>query len=201
VLNSLKGILWVLLALTWVTALAFGFRSLWAFQDTPGKTSTQSLEWPRGTRLRLATETPTLVLVAHPMCPCTRASLEELAKLMVSVEGRLKAYVIVADSRIGGPAEKAAVFQRASAIPGVFAVADRDGAYRSLFGAETSGQVYLYDQTGRLRFLGGITAARGHQGPSRGRAAIVAVVNQQRMAQWSSKVFGCLLTKSRRETP
>ena len=42
-------------------------------------------------------------------------------------------------------------------IPGVTTIVDRDGTQASLFGAETSGQVVLYDSHGELKFRGGIT--------------------------------------------
>lgn len=182
-----------LMAAAWVVALVVGFRAVLAYEATPGKASARSAAWPQGTSLQLARRTPTLVMIAHPLCPCTRASLAELAKLMVLVDGRLTAYVIVGDSQLTGPTEKTATFQRAAAIPGVRAIADRDGTYRRLFGAATSGQVYLYDEDGQLRFSGGITAARGHEGPSRGRTEIASFVNDRRTAHLSSRVFGCLL--------
>ena len=47
---------------------------------------------------------PTLVMLAHPRCTCTRASLAELAELMARVTQRPKAYVVFI--KPGGVAEQ-----------------------------------------------------------------------------------------------
>jgi hypothetical protein len=60
------------------------------------------------------------------------------------------------------------------------------------FGARTSGEVALYDDAGRLAFRGGITAARGHEGDSTGRDAILRWLNHL-PADKCSPTFGCPL--------
>ena len=69
------------------------------------------------------------------------------------------------------------------------------GIPKHRFGAETSGHTVLYDASGALRFHGGITAARGHEGGSAGRAAIVAAVRGEEPSS-SAHVFGCSLASA-----
>jgi hypothetical protein len=78
-------------------------------------------------------------------------------------------------------------------IPGVTSIVDRDGTQASLFGAETSGQVVLYDSHGELKFRGGITQSRGHVGDNAGRSAIEAIVNTGETQLDHTVVFGCPL--------
>jgi hypothetical protein len=192
-LTVARRVFWVVFAAIWAVSLFAGFRMLWAYEDAPGVDGRPAQSWPGQSSLQMAPDTPTLVMVAHPLCPCTRASLAELSKLMTSSRGRLSAYVIVAGSRIAPEPEKTETFSRASAIPGVRAIGDADGGELRLFPAATSGQVFVYDEEGRLRFSGGITAARGHQGPNRGAQAIASLVNRRRIERVTTRVFGCLI--------
>jgi hypothetical protein len=55
----------------------------------------------------------------------------------------------------------------------------------------TSGQVLLYDVSGRLVFRGGITAGRGHAGDNVGRDNVVAFLLHDTVPAESTPVFGC----------
>ena len=87
----------------------------------------------------------------------------------------------------------------AAAIPGVRVLADGDGAAAAVFGAATSGHVLFYDAAGALRFSGGITAARGHQGPSAGGEAILTAMRGGEPGRERALTFGCSLLSP--ETP
>jgi hypothetical protein len=84
----------------------------------------------------------------------------------------------------------------AVAIPGISVVADPDGATAEKFGSKTSGEVLLYDATGRLRFHGGITAARGHEGDGLGKATVTSILRGESTTVTSSPVFGCVIRSS-----
>jgi len=76
------GLVWTL----WGTAVIAGFLALAGYEATPGATSPPPLEWPASTAIpRASNGLATLLLFAHPKCPCTRATLKELA---VALEGR-----------------------------------------------------------------------------------------------------------------
>ncbi len=69
-----------------------------------------------------------------------------------------------------------------------------DGALMAAaFGAETSGQVFLYDAQGSLRFSGGITESRGHVGDNAGRAAVEQLLQGKAPVKTRTPVFGCSL--------
>ncbi len=75
---------------------------------------------------------------------------------------------------------------------------DERGEAAKRFGARTSGLFFVYDADGRLRFRGGLTAARGHEGDNAGLEAAVATVRGETPETSSagiarSPVFGCAL--------
>jgi hypothetical protein len=182
-------------ACVWAGMLAVGFAALANWENTPGAEAQAARTWPAGLPIAPAGK-PTLVMIAHPLCSCTRASLVELAKVTAAAGDGLAALVIV-DGTSAGAVEKTAAFRNASAIAGVRVIADRDGSLRRRFGAATSGQVFLYDDAGRLRFSGGITPARGVEGTNNGSAAIIAFARGRQLSRIATRVFGCALDARR----
>jgi hypothetical protein len=57
----------------------------------------------------------------------------------------------------------------------------------------TSGHVAVYDRSGTLQFEGGITAGRGHEGPSDGADAALAALTGRRPLISTAPVYGCPL--------
>lgn len=187
-------------AALWLSATGVGIGLLWNYENTPGSAADAPALWPAESRLRRAADRATLVLLAHPHCPCTRASVGELARLMTQAEGRVAAYVLfVKPQGFSDEWEKTDLWSSAEAIPGVTAVRD-DGSVEALrFRAATSGQVALYDAGGGLLFSGGITSARGHAGDNAGRAAIVSLLATGGAERSDAPVFGCPLFARRDE--
>jgi len=133
-------------------------------------------------------------MLAHPRCPCTRASIAELAVLMTRLGSEARAHVLFVRPRaVEAGWEKTSLWQSAAAIPGVTVHADPGGAEAALFRAATSGQVIVYDASGKLAFSGGITGARGHEGDNVGLLRALAELKGRRADQNESKVFGCAL--------
>jgi hypothetical protein len=185
----------VALGFMWLVATASGMSLMWDYEYSPGDPATAPARWPAASRLERSPDRATLVLMAHPHCPCTRASVRELEHVMARLEGRVTAHVLVVrppDAPDGW--EQTDLWRSAADIPGVDVVRDDDGVEMGRFGALTSGQVVLYDPSGRLLFAGGITASRGHEGDNVGRDAIVALVTGTDAAPRATPVFGCALT-------
>ncbi len=114
----------------------------------------------------------TLVMAVHPKCACTRASLQELERLMAR-EPMLHARIwVLAPEAEGERWTHLDLWKLASRIPGAEMIFDRDGAMAVRFGLLTSGQTVLYDAKGDLRYSGGLTEGRGEDGDSEGSAAI-----------------------------
>jgi hypothetical protein len=182
-----------LFAITWIASVAFGMRVLFNYENTPGRVGAISEAWP-GAQIERATDRPTLVMLAHPYCPCTAASIGELAQIMARLEGRVRAYVVLVRPKgARGDWEDTDLRRSAEAIPGVKVVLDPDGVEARRFGAETSGHTELFGADGRLLFSGGITASRGHAGDNAGENAIVALLNKQTPVRTQTLVFGCPL--------
>jgi len=173
---------------------AAGAKLLWDHQTTPGAPGSPPRLWPAASRLERTPGRATLLLMAHPRCPCTRATVAELASLVERLEPRPRIYVLLFKPR-EFPAgwERTDVWTAASRIPGVTVWTDEDGELAARFGAATSGQVVLYGADGRLQFSGGITSARGHRGPSAGAERIVALAKESAAEATTSRVFGCSL--------
>ena len=178
----------------WLLSIGAGARAVWDYQTTPGAAAEAPAEWPRTTLVTLTPGRPTLVLAAHPQCPCTRATLSELARLVDRLQGHLSVHVLVyKPSEFPEAWARTDVWEAAERIPGVTVHVDVDGTEAARFGAVTSGQVLLYDAAGRQRFRGGLTNARGHVGESVAHRRIAEVVEGRDVADMTTRVFGCAL--------
>ncbi|MGJ5817080.1 RedB protein [Paludibaculum fermentans] len=176
----------------WAVMAVAGLAILAAHQLQPGKAAEIHTAWPESAGFPRDTGRPTLVMLAHPGCPCTRASLRELERIQGETDGRLTAHVIflAGDGLVDANSASVAM---ARAIRGVQVHVDATAEEASRWGARTSGQVFLYSADGRLRFSGGITPSRGHEGLNTGHSAIVSFVRTGRLAMDRAPVFGCSL--------
>lgn len=177
----------------WVIAVAAGLALLWRYENTSGANASPPAQWPAASSVNPATDRATLVMLVHPRCPCSRATIGELARLMAQTQDHLKAYALfVKPEGTSEDWEKTDLWRSAIEIPGVEVVMD-DGKEARRFNAVTSGQTVVYDAQGHLRFSGGITGSRGHSGDNAGRSAIVSLVNGADENRSESAVFGCPL--------
>lgn len=176
----------------WCAGLVAGALALWRYSSTPGTTGIAPARWPENTLVQPQPGRATLVMLAHPHCPCTRASLSELARLQARVDA--DTWILFLRPTEAKPDwEKTDLWETAAAIPGARPIADKDGTAARTFGAETSGHVLLYDANGALRFSGGITASRGHEGLSAGGEAILATLHGGNSGLDRTFTFGCPL--------
>jgi hypothetical protein len=188
-------ILGIAVVALWLATVAAGLALVAAYDNRPGLSANAATSWPESSRLARTAGLPTLVMVVHPRCDCSRASVAELAELMARAPVRPRAYVaILKPNGLSATWDVTGIRQAAARIPGVTVIRDDDGREARAFGAQTSGQTYLYDPGGRLLFSGGITAARGHAGQSVGRTAILSLLNHTPPAVPTSSVFGCSLS-------
>lgn len=135
-----------------------------------------------------------VLVFLHPRCPCSRATVAELARIWPRAGGRasLVAYVL-ADAALGASGPGTELWDRVAAVPGATVEADRGGLRAREHGVETSGTVLCYGPDGALRFDGGITASRGHEGANASAAALLERVLDPRLPRVSAPVFGCAL--------
>ena len=167
--------------------------TLWLYSNTPGEPGTPPARWPPDAPLQLGNGA-TLLMFAHPHCPCSRASIGELAIIIARSQQKLESHVFFyAPANQPGSWVRTDLWDSARSIPGVQVIEDPEGALSRRFGASTSGQTLLYDSAGRLAFNGGITASRGHSGDNTGRHAILSLLQGENLARNVTPVFGCSL--------
>jgi hypothetical protein len=133
-------------------------------------------------------------MFVHPHCPCTRASVAELNRLLTRRQGPVTVHVLfVLPKGVGDDWAETSLRKSAEALPGVKVELDRDGKEALRFGAESSGYVVLYSPDGRLLFSGGITSSRGHEGDNAGEDLVLAGMKGQPASVQHTPVFGCSL--------
>ena len=178
----------------WLVVVALGVGVLWQFAAQPGSEKGPARQWPEGSQLMAARDRPTLVVFAHPKCPCTRATLAELARLLARSKDRVETHVVFVRP-LGSAAgwERTDLWDSAAAIPGVAVAVDPEGAEARRFGATTSGYTLLYGTDGHLQFSGGITGSRGHAGDNPGEDAIISLLTTGRSDRVKTPAFGCAL--------
>ena len=191
-----KSLPWFWIAgAVWLIGAVAGLSVLWRFDNEPGVPANAPVRWPAAPGvLALASGGPTLVLLAHPQCSCTRATLNELAEALARARTRPRTYVVfLKPEGFSNGWEQTDLWRMAAALPDVTVVRDDDGREARRFGTATSGQTLLYESSGALLFSGGITGARAHAGDNAGRRSLIALLDGERSDRAGTNVFGCPL--------
>jgi hypothetical protein len=189
---AVRRSLWVAATLLWVAAVGTGLEILWSYENAPGPRAAAPTAFPLDTRLERPHDRAVLIVALHPQCPCSRATVAELARLVAHAAAPIDIHaLVVATPGFDERLVRSELWTAAAAIPGVRVRRD-DGTEAKRFGARVSGQVFAYDAAGALRFSGGLTGSRGHEGDNAGRAAVEAMLAGHPHAA-TSFVFGCLL--------
>lgn len=167
----------------------------WAYYESlPGVAANAPAFWTGYSALQLGKQRPTLVVVLHPKCPCSKATVSELAVLMDRWLQDIRAYVVFMQiDDEDGASDESSLREAVVKIPGVEVLDDRDGAILGQLGAFTSGQTYLYDSQGKLIFQGGLTPVRGQTGTNRGSLAIASYLTSSVVRDQQTPVYGCSL--------
>ena len=186
----------IVLCLLWGLGILAGFYQVTVYSTTQAKVLSQPKRWPSGTLLAPPVDRPVLLMAIHPGCGCSRATLEELARITVETRTPFRVEILMYIPDMAKPeadwldGELAA---QARSINGVLVHVDPKGLEASRFDLSVSGQTALYSIKGRLLFSGGITPTRGHIGDNAGHAAIVSILSGRPPATTNTPVFGCSL--------
>lgn len=182
----------------WVGAILFGLVCIGKYERTPAPVRAMTEGWPSASILPMSSDGFTLVMAAHPACPCTRAGMSALAQIMASTPHPKAAYVLFYRPRtLPAGWNQTDLHARAAAIPGVRLIEDEEGREAARFHLTVSGQTLLFDAVGRLRYRGGITRGRGVEGDSIGLETIQTLVQGRETQQTQAPVFGCSLLSSK----
>lgn len=182
----------------WIGALIVGYHCMLSY---PGEIAVQHSTWPENAQFEAKEGHWTVVMFAHPRCPCTRASLVELNKVLKASAVPLDAYVVFYRPENSSPEwAQTDLWKQAAAIPGVCVFDDEAGTLAKRFQAKCSGVVYVYGPLKRLRYFGGVTGSRGHVGENIGQLEVQTLLtpekNQEHLIQrnpTTCSVFGCPL--------
>jgi hypothetical protein len=177
---------------TWLAMIVGTLALVWRYKLTPGELAEAPARWPTTSALVFEPGVANVVMFAHPQCPCTRASMTELARLADELHGRARVHVVLlrpADAEAGF--EDGAIRDRAVAL-GADVVVDVDGSEAARFGAVVSGSTVVYASDGALVFRGGITIARGHEGRGPAHDQIVSAITVHDGVA-SAPTYGCSL--------
>ena len=181
-------------AVAWAGTIAMAFEAIRRFESTPGLPASAPRAWPAATIVPRTPGTWSLVMLVHPHCSCSRASVQELAEIVEKAPRAVQTTVLVYRPReMAAGWERTNVYDAATRVRRARVLIDDDGAEARNFGGFTSGQTFLYDGDGRLRFAGGVTSLRGHAGLNRGRVDVIRIASQ-RSGDGSHPVFGCAIT-------
>ena len=184
----------VKIVMVWGIVVLCGFAYLVGYSATPGTGDHGCPSWPEDSRIVRTMGRPTMLVFLHPACPCSRATVEELSRLLTRIaESVDTTAVFTRPDGFHEGWERADLWKSVEALPHVRVVLDPGSEEARRFGAATSGCTMLYDSEGRLVFRGGITAARGHEGDSAGKNAILSWFTSGRAEPSKTPVFGCPL--------
>ncbi|HEV7484800.1 MAG TPA: RedB protein [Thermoanaerobaculia bacterium] len=181
-------------ALIWAVLVCGGSLLLMWFDTRPSDDSHVPSQWPAESRIDRAASQPILIMFLHPNCPCSRASVHELAAVINALAPRLVPRIeFVLRTEAIRDWRASALRHDASSIRGAVVIDDDGGWEAARFGAQTSGLVLLYDRSGVLRFHGGITAGRGHEGGNRAEDSLAGILRNPSTAISQTSVYGCSL--------
>ncbi len=180
-----------LMLLFWCALITVGSGALTRFEAVPGANR------PAPDQLAIEGGAPPsnpraqLFLALHPKCPCSRASVRVLSRILsraaVAPDVSVLMYRPAAED---GTWIDGTLRQTCESL-GWRIRQDPDGVEASALGALTSGAVALYDAGGRLLFQGGVTAARGQETGGAGALGLEAALGRGSLSSHSSPVFGC----------
>jgi hypothetical protein len=162
-------------------------------------------QWPADSALQRVENRPSLVLFLHPKCPCSRASLKELERLLTATANAnapVPNLIVVATVPPSAPQSwwDTSTVAQSRALARAHIFIDRGGREAARFGATTSGMLMYFDKSGTRRYAGGITIARGHEGQSAGADALAALFRGETAEMNALPAFGCRLCLPQRET-
>src|SRR5947209_4253881 len=89
-----RRLCWFMVILVWTGTVSVGWSFLRNYESTPGQESSSPPHWPVQSSLHRNEGQPTLIVFAHPRCPCSRATLSEFALIMARCQGKLQAEVV-----------------------------------------------------------------------------------------------------------
>src|SRR5437899_13005724 len=92
--GMVRPALFVSVGLIWACLILLGTGALLKYENRPAAPGRPPAQWPAASLIRPPRGQFVLVMMSHPDCPCTRASMVQLEELMARLDGRLAAFVL-----------------------------------------------------------------------------------------------------------
>lgn len=172
-----------------VLSILGGIHSLMTYSGKAGAQTPAEGHWPASSKLS-SSKNPHLVMFLHPGCSCSKASLAELGRLLAEAPELSAQLVFMRTPKLEKLFVENPLISKAKTLPRTEIVFDEHGEEAKIFGAETSGHSYFYNEKSELIFNGGLTMARGHEGASVGKESILSYFKGKKSTQ-NTLVFGC----------
>jgi hypothetical protein len=180
--------------LVWAGAIVSGAFVMFGYASTPGLDARAPLQWPHPSLLQREEDTFTLLFFAHPHCPCTNASFEQLLRILAAARLRVDCHAIFSiPENTDEDWEMGSLLRKVESVSQIHIRHDHFATETRRFGIATSGHVLLYAPDGRLLFSGGITASRGHEGDNAGTQTLIEYLKGMDPSCDRMPVFGCPL--------
>ncbi len=178
----------------WIVVIAFGYKILINYEFKPTSALESIQEFPQESQFTLDPKLATLFIFIHPHCPCSRASIEELSKLLAGFQNKLKVIAIFTKPKgVNASWIKTDLWHKVKSLPNVEMFIDYENHEAKIFKANSSGEVFLFKPNGNLVFHGGITSSRGHEGDNKGRSTISHYLSTGEIKDKQTFTFGCIL--------
>lgn len=157
--------------------------------------------WPTTVGITPVRDRSTLVICLHPRCPCSRASLRQLERLLANdfhqFNPKTQCSVVAlfyCPENESSSWTHTQLWSMAAKIPNSTLIVDRDAQAVTKFNATTSGHILLYAEGGQLLFSGSITCGRGHEGDNPASQTLTRILSGQPVEKREFAVFGCEIT-------
>jgi hypothetical protein len=172
------------LVAAWIAALAYGSHVMMTYDTTAGRSAKRA---PAVSSSKVRAWT--CVMVVHPDCPCTRASLSALREIVARYNERVEFRIVMVSEtpRLDSPN-----FEAACKIPEAAVSWITPQRADELYDSYTSGQAFILDRNGDVAFSGGITPGRGTDKPEFALQLFESVLAGKPVRK-SSPVYGCEL--------
>ena len=179
----------------WMLVVSVGMATLIDYSSRPGDGTRSATVWPTESRLFHAPDRNTLLVFLHPHCPCSRATVRQLNRILSSTSFPVAVRTVFFCPREHPSSwTEGDIWRTVQSIRDSVSVVDWDGLEASRFGVATSGHVLLFRSSGICSFSGGITSGRGHEGACGGDQAVLNLLRNNEPGFSTFPVFGCPLT-------
>lgn len=180
----------------WILSLLGGISLLAWYSNKPGETGSPPKSLPKTIPLSNNEKQYQLFMFVHPKCSCTISSIRELKRFLANCSESVSCTFFCFNPSGGASGwTRTRIWNCLAEIPDSKIIPDENAKWAQSLGIRTSGHVLIYDSNHNLKFSGGITVGRGHEGESLASISMSNLVRMQEQDRCQYPVFGCPIIK------